>query len=444
MLQETPLLKALSARFGVEERGSTVPRELAAGAATFASMAYILAVQPAVMSNAGMEAGAVFTATALSAGAATIVMALVGKLPIALASGLGINVYIAFTVCGAMGFTWQTALAAVFVEGVVFLVLSLCGVRQALVKAIPETIKKAAALGIGLLVAIAGLDGAGILHTGGGTPLAVGAVTSGAPLVAVLGLVILIVLYTRGVSGAVLIAILAAAVIGIPLGVTTLPPDFTAFSLPPAPYTPVDVARGLQAASPMDFFVVFFSLLFVDIFDTVATLSGVALQGKLLDEDGNIVNCKQALVSDAVGTILGSLVGATTVTSYLESLTGVASGGRTGLASVATGVLFFLALFFSPLFLLIPAAATAPALIFVGFLMLGAVSNIDVSDVEVGLPIFITMLIIPTSYSISEGLAWGFIVHTLVKAVKRKWREITPAVWALSALFLVKLLFVRM
>jgi AGZA family xanthine/uracil permease-like MFS transporter len=371
--------KWLYSYFGIEKRNSTIPREIAAGIVTFAAMVYIIAVQPTIMSVAGMDPGAVITATALTAGIATLIMAFIGKIPVALASGLGINAFIAFSVCGPRGFNWQTAIAAVFVEGVVFLILSLCGVREAIIKAIPDELKKAVALGIGLFIAVVGLynGGSGILTVGGGTPIGINSITSGAPLVIVLGLLLLIILYTLKVPGSILIAIIASTLIGIPLGVTHVPENFSIFGTPATPYLPQDIIAGLQSVKPADFFVVFFSLLFIDMFDTISTLSGVALQGNLLDKNGNIINCKGALISDALGTIVGSLFGATTVTSYIESSTGVAAGGRTGLASVATGILFLLAMFLSPLFLLIPGAATAPALIFVGFLMLGAVSNLD-------------------------------------------------------------------
>jgi AGZA family xanthine/uracil permease-like MFS transporter len=432
--------------FDIALRDSTIPRELMAGVVTFASMVYILAVQPVIMKSAGMDAGAVVTATALTAGIATLLMAFIGKIPVALASGLGINAFIAFSVCGPMGFNWQTAIAAVFIEGLVFLIISLCGLREAIIKAIPNELKKAVALGIGLFIAVVGLynGGNGILTVGGGTPLGINSITSGAPLVIVLGLLITTILYALKVPGSILIAIIAATIIGIPLGVTHVSANFSIFGTPAAPYLPHDILAGLQHVKTADFFAVFFSLLFIDMFDTISTLSGVALQGNLVDKNGNIINCRGALISDSLGTIIGSLFGATTVTSYIESSTGVAAGGRTGLASVVTGILFLLAMFLSPLFLLIPGAATAPALIFVGFLMLGAVSNLDLRNIEVGLPIFITMLIIPMSYSISEGLAWGFIAYTLIKVVKRKWRDISLMTWILTAVFIAKLIFVRM
>lgn len=432
------MTKTLNSFFQIKARGSTIPREVVAGTVTFASMVYILAVQPDIMTAAGMEAGAVFTATALTAGIGTLLMAFLGRIPIAQASGLGINAFIAFSVCGTMGFSWQTAIAAVFVEGLIFIALSLSGMREKIIFAIPDQIKKAVALGIGLFIAVIGLHNAGILATGGGTPLAMNSVTSSAPLLAIIGLVILIVLYTMRVPGSVLIAIVAATLIGIPMGLTKIPDGFAVLRMPPAPYTPFDVLAGLKSVNPLDFLVVLFSLTFIDFFDTVATLAGVAIQSSLLDKDGNIVNCRMAMLSDALATSAGALFGATTVTSFVESATGVAVGGRTGLASAVTGVLFLLALFISPFFLMIPSAATAPALIFVGFMMLGGITGLDLRKLEVGLPVFITMLVVPMSYSIAQGLAWGFISYTLIKLVQGRFADIKPVTWGLTVIFLIR------
>jgi AGZA family xanthine/uracil permease-like MFS transporter len=435
------MIEGIKKYFGITELGSTIPRELIGGVVTFFSMVYILAVQPGIMAAAGMDPGHVFTATAISAGVATLVMAFLGRLPIALASGLGINAFIAFSVCGAMGFTWQTAIAAVFVEGLLFIILSVTNVREKIINGIPDTLKKAVALGIGLFIAVIGLVDAGILVAGGATPLAINSISSGAPLVAIIGLVIMIVLYSLKVPGSIFIAIIAATIIGIPLGVTQGIPNI--IGKPAAPYLPWDIVAGLTGIKIFDFIAVFVSLLFVDMFDTISTFAGIAEQGNLKDEHGKIRNVKNGLLSDAIGTVFGSLIGSTTVTSYIESSTGVAVGARTGLASVVTGLLFLLALVFSPLFLAIPSAAIAPCLIFVGFLMLGAVTGLDFKDIEVGLPVFITMLMVPMSYSISEGLAWGFISYTLVKICKGKYKEISITTWILTAIFLVKILFIH-
>jgi AGZA family xanthine/uracil permease-like MFS transporter len=434
------MAKSLNAYFAISARGSTVSREIIAGIVTFLSMVYILAVQPDIMSAAGMDTGRVFTATALSAGVATLVMAFVGRIPVALASGLGINAFIAFTVCGAMGYRWETALTAVLIEGLLFILLTITGFRELIVKAIPDVIKKATAVGIGLFIAIVGLNNAGILVTGGGTPIGINAVTSGPPLVAAIGLVILVILYTLRVPGSVFLAIIASTVIAVPFGLVSIPADFSPISKPPAPYF---FDFDFSVVMSIDFAVVFFSLLFVDFFDTISTLAGVAHQGNLLDKNGNIINCKEALLSDAIGTVFGSIFGATTVTSYIESATGVSTGGRTGLASVVTGILFLAALFLSPFFLLIPSAATAPCLIFTGVLMLGSVTGLNFRDIDVALPVFITVLMIPISYSISTGLAWGFLSYVLVKFCVGKINDITVTTWLLSLIFLAKIIWVK-
>ncbi|MDR2098239.1 MAG: NCS2 family permease [Spirochaetaceae bacterium] len=434
------MAKGLNAYFGIAARGSTVSREVVAGIVTFLSMVYILAVQPGIMSAAGMDTGRVFTATAISAGVATLIMAFLGRIPVAMASGLGINAYIAFTVCGAMGYKWETALTAVLVEGVLFILLTLTGLRELIVKAIPDVIKKATAVGIGMFIAIVGLNNAGILVTGGGTPIGINAVTAGPPLVAALGLVILVILYTLRVPGSVFIAIIAATIIAIPLGLVSIPAGFSPVSKPPAPYFfDFDFTNIMS----IEFAVIFFSLLFVDFFDTISTLAGVAHQGNLLDKDGNIINCKNALLADAIGTTFGSFLGATTVTSYIESATGVSTGGRTGFASVVTGLLFLAALFLSPIFLLIPGAATAPCLIFTGVLMLGSVTGLNFREIDVALPVFITVLMIPMSYSISTGLAWGFISYVIVKFCVGKLNEISVTTWILSLIFLAKIIWVK-
>ena len=433
-------MKTLDTYFSISQRGSRLSTEIIAGIVTFASMVYILAVQPNIMSAAGMDPSAVFTATAISAGFATILMGIYGRIPIALASGLGINAFIAFTICGTMGFPWQVALAVVFVEGLIFLIISLLKIREKIVDAIPETVKKAVGLGIGLFIAVVGLESAGMLSVGGGTPIALHSITSGTPLVAVMGLIILIVLYALKVPGSIFIAILATTIIGIPFHVTAIPEGFKFFSFASAPYTPFDIIAGLEAVNPIQFLTVMIALLFVDIFDTVATLISVAHQSNLMTKDGKIVNVREAMITDAIGTMFGSLVGAITVTAYIESSTGVAVGGKTGIASVVTGLLFFVSLIFAPLFLLVPGAATAPALIFVGFLMLGTISQIDLKNIEIGLPIFITMLILPFSYSIGTGLAWGFISYVLVKCAMRKFKEINLTTWILTIIFLIKII----
>ena len=363
--------------FNLSARGTTVKREIIAGITTFLAMAYILSVNPGMLGSIpGMSAGGVFTATALASALATLVMALAANLPIALAPGMGLNAFFTYTVVGSMGYSWQIALTAVFLEGVLFIILSLFNVREAIIKAIPANLKKAVAVGIGLFIALIGLSNAGIVSSEMGTIIGF-APLEGSALVAVIGLLITVILYTLRVPGAILIGIILTTIVGIPFGVTKIPEGFKAVSLPEAPlFWKFDFSQVLT----LKFFTVFFTFLFVDIFDTIGTLVGVTTEAGLTDKDGNIPKVKQALLADAIGTVAGAALGTSTVTSFVESSSGVAAGGRTGLSSIVTAVLFVLALFLSPLFLLVPSAATAPALIFVGFLMMKAVAGIVFED----------------------------------------------------------------
>ena len=386
--------------FQLKERGTTVSKEVVGGITTFLAMAYILAVNPGILSAASMPWGGVFTATAISAAIATLVMALVANLPVALAPGLGLNAFFAFSVCLGMGCSYQLALTAVLLEGILFIILSLCGVREAIVHSIPEGIKKAVAVGIGLFIAIIGLNNAGIcVHRDNSTLIEFVnfAGDNHAAIVAILGLIITIALYTLNIKGSILIGIIITTIIGIPFGVTTIPENFKPFSTPAAPILFAFDFGGI-GKNVGQFFVIFFTFLFTDMFDTIGTLLGVAEQGNLKDENGDVKNAKGALLSDAIGTVAGACLGTSTVTSFVESSSGVAAGARTGLASVVTGILFLLALFLSPLFGLIPAAATAPALIFVGYLMMRAVVGIKFDDPTEGIPAFITIMTMPFAY----------------------------------------------
>ena len=389
--------------FKLQERQTTISKEIIGGITTFLAMAYILAVNPSILSGSGMEWGPVFTATAIAAGIATLVMAFVANLPVALAPGLGLNAFFTYTVVLGMGCSWQLALTAVFIEGLLFVILSLCGVREAIIRSIPEGLKKAVAVGIGLFIAIIGLVNAGICTTDTGTTI--GFVNfnmqHATAIVAILGLIITIVLYTLKVPGAILIGIIITTIIGIPFGVTTIPEDFKPFSLPSKPYLFAFDFKGIAISSVTgkfsfavlgQFFVIFFTFLFTDLFDTIGTLLGVAEQGNLKDENGEVLNVKGALLSDAIGTVAGAALGTSTVTSFVESSSGVAAGARTGLASLVTGILFLLSLFLSPLFFLIPSAATAPALIFVGYLMMKSVVDIQFDDPTEGIPAYLRLL----------------------------------------------------
>lgn len=424
--------------FNLSARGTTVKREIIAGITTFLAMAYILSVNPGMLGSIpGMSAGGVFTATALASALATLVMALAANLPIALAPGMGLNAFFTYTVVGSMGYSWQIALTAVFLEGVLFIILSLFNVREAIIKAIPTNLKKAVAVGIGLFIALIGLSNAGILlKTDAGSVIIGFAPLEGSALVAVIGLLITVILYTLRVPGAILIGIILTTIVGIPFGVTKIPEGFKAVSLPEAPlFWKFDFSQVLT----LKFFTVFFTFLFVDIFDTIGTLVGVTTEAGLTDKDGNIPKAKQALLADAIGTVAGAALGTSTVTSFVESSSGVAAGGRTGLSSIVTAVLFVLALFLSPLFLLVPSAATAPALIFVGFLMIKAVAGIEFEDLTEGIPCFITIIVMPFAYSIADGIAWGIITYVILNLVKPgNYKKISIVTWVLFVIFILR------
>ena len=426
--------------FHLKERGTTVGKEIIGGITTFLAMAYILAANPGILSASGMDFNAVFTATAISASIATLVMAFIANLPVALAPGLGLNAFFTYSVVQQMGCTWQFALTAVFVEGLIFILLSLFGVREAIIKSIPDSLKKAVSVGIGLFICIIGLVNAGICTADTGTIIGFENLNMNhaSALVAVLGLIITIVLYILNVPGSILIGVAVTTIIGIPFGVTSIPENFKPFATPAAPYLfKFEWANALS----LKFFVVLITFLFTDMFDTLGTLMGVAEQANLKDKDGNIINCKGALLADSIGTVAGACLGTSTVTSFVESTSGVAAGAKTGLASVTTGILFLIALFLNPIFALIPAAATAPALIFVGYLMMKSVKSIEFSDPTEGIPAFITIMTMPFAYSISKGIIWGLISYVICKVAGKKAKEIPVVTWILAAVFIADVIF---
>lgn len=426
--------------FHLKERGTTVGKEIIGGITTFLAMAYILAVNPGILSASGMDFNAVFTATAISASIATLVMAFIANLPVALAPGLGLNAFFTYSVVQQMGCTWQFALTAVFVEGLIFILLSVFGVREAIIKSIPDSLKKAVSVGIGLFICIIGLVNAGICTANTGTIIGFENLNMNhaSALVAVLGLIITIVLYILNVPGSILIGVAVTTIIGIPFGVTSIPENFKPFATPAAPYLfKFEWANALS----LKFFVVLITFLFTDMFDTLGTLMGIAEQANLKDKDGNIINCKGALLADSIGTVAGACLGTSTVTSFVESTSGVAAGAKTGLASVTTGILFLIALFLNPIFALIPSAATAPALIFVGYLMMKSVKSIEFSDPTEGIPAFITIMTMPFAYSISKGIIWGLISYVICKVAGKKAKEIPVVTWILAAVFIADVIF---
>ncbi|KGF08443.1 guanine permease [Tissierellia bacterium S7-1-4] len=427
--------------FKLKENKTDVKTEILAGITTFMTMVYILAVNPGMLSETGMDFGGVFTATALSAGVATLIMALYAKYPFALAPGMGLNAFFTYSVCIGMKQSWQFALTAVLVEGIIFILLSLLKVREAIFDLIPLSLKKAVSAGIGLFIALVGLKNAGIIVANEGTTIGLGDLTANASIVALLGLIVIAILYARNVKGALLIGIIIATIIGIPLGVTTLPEGFKIFSLPPSLK---DVAFKFVPFSEImtkDFWIIVVTFLFVDIFDTVGTLAGVASKSGMLDKEGKLPRVSKALTADAVGTIFGACMGTSTVTTFVESSAGVAAGGRTGLTSVTTGIMFILALFIAPLFAIIPAAATAPVLVVVGVFMMSAVMEINWHDLTEAVPAFLTIAMMPFAYSIAEGIVFGIVSYTLIKTFTGKAKDVSALMWVLSVLFVLREIF---
>ena len=427
----------------LKENNTDVRTEVLAGVTTFMTMAYILAVNPLILSDAGMDAGGVFTATALSAAIATLVMALYAKYPFGLAPGMGLNAFFAYTVVlGDMQKSWQFALTAILIEGILFIILSFFNVREGIFNSIPLNLKNAVSVGIGLFIAFLGLDGAGIIQAGEGTLLGLGDLTSGAPIVAIIGILVTGFLFAKNVKGALLIGILVSTLVGIPLGVTELPAGVNnIMSLPPSVSKVAFKFVGFDEIFSWDMLIVVFTFLFVDIFDTVGTLAGVASKADMLDEDGKLPRVGKALAADSIGTIAGACLGTSTVTTFVESASGVAAGGRTGLTALSTAGMFLLALFFAPLFTLIPAAATAPALVIVGLFMMSPIKQIDFEDYTESIPAFLTIIMMPFSGSIAEGIVFGMISYVVLKAVTGRFKEVSWTMTIISILFVLRIIF---
>lgn len=427
----------LEKTFKLSENKTTVRKELMAGLITFLAMSYILVVNPKILSTTGMDRDALFTATALAAIFATLMMGLYAKLPIAQAPGMGLNAFFAFTVCGVMGYSWQFALTAVFIEGLVFILLTFFNVRELIVKSIPKVLKDAIPVGIGLFIAMIGLKNAGIIVSNPDTLVALGDFSRHDIWIAFMGLLVTAVLYARNVNGAILIGIVVSTLFAFILGDVKLP-DSSIISTPPS-IAPIFAQFQWNDIFSFDMVVVVFTLLFVNLFDTVGTLIGVISKTGLADEDGNFPQMKKALFADALGTTVGSILGTSTITAYVESASGVASGGRTGLTSVSTACMFILALFFAPLFLMVPAAATSPALIIVGLFMISSVVKINFNEMSEGLPAFLTIIFMPFTYSIAEGIVFGMLSYAFIKVCSGKVKEVSTTVYIIALLFLIKI-----
>ena len=447
--------------FKLKEHGTDVKTEVIAGLTTFMTMAYILAVNPSILGATGMDTGAIFTATALASAIGSFCMALFANLPFVLSAGMGLNAYFAYTVVLGMGYSWEVALTAVFVEGIIFIILSLTNVREAIFNAIPASLKVAVSVGIGLFITFIGLQNAHIVVDGStlvGLFSFNGSVKAGTfqsegitVVLALIGLLITAFLVIKNVKGNILLSILITWVLGIICQLTGLyVPNAEAgfYSLipsgiisAPASVAPTLFKMDFSAIASLNFVVVVFAFLFVDIFDTLGTLIGCATKANMLDKEGKLPGIKGALMADAVGTTVGACLGTSTITTFVESSSGIAEGGRTGLTSIVSGLLFILALFFSPIFLAIPSFATAPALIVVGFFMMQSVAKINWSDMLEAIPAFICIFAMPFMYSISEGISFGVISFVVLNAVAGKAKKITPLMWVLAVLFILKYIF---
>ena len=430
----------LNKLFGFDSTKHNIRTEVLAGITTFLTMSYILAVNPAMFSALdGMPGGAVFTSTALAAIVGCMMMAFWGKLPFGLAPGMGLNAFFVYTVCMGMGYSWQFALTAVFIEGLIFILLTVTNVREAIVNAIPINLRYAIGAGIGLFIAFIGVQNAEIVVHSDATLVALGDITSGPALLGIIGLLITGFLYVKRVRGAMLIGILLTTLIGIPMGIT----EYRGIMSQPESIAPIFCQFEWDHIFTLDMLVVVFTFLFIDMFDTVGTLIGVCTRAGMVGKDGRIPRLNRAFMSDAISTTVGAMIGTSTTTTYVESAAGVAQGGRTGLTAFTIGCCFAVTIFFSPLFLSIPSAATAPVLIIVGLLMLEPIRNIDFTDYTESIPAFVTVLLMPMAYSISDGILIGMIFYVLLNVCCGKFKKLSPTMYILALLFILKYIFIQ-
>lgn len=429
----------LTKLFGFDSKQTTVRTEILAGITTFLTMSYILAVNPAMFSELeGMPIGAVFTSTALAAIVGCLAMAFWGKLPFGLAPGMGLNAFFVYTVCMGMGYSWQFALTAVFIEGLLFILMTITNIREAIVNAIPITLRYAIGGGIGLFIAFIGLQNGGVIVDDPATLITLGDVTSGTALLSLIGLFITGFLYAKSVRGAMLIGILVTTIIGIPMGIT----EFKGVLSTPESIAPIFCKFEWHNIFSLDMLVVVFTFLFIDMFDTVGTLIGVCTKANMVDSNGRVMRIKEAFMADAIATTVGAMLGTSTTTTYVESASGVAQGGRSGLTAFAIACCFVITLFFSPLFLSIPAAATAPVLVIVGLLMLEPINRIDFGNYSESIPAFVCIITMPLAYSISDGILLGMISYVILNLLCGNYKKITPTMYILAVLFILKYIFI--
>ena len=420
--------------FGFNPKETTVRTEIMAGITTFLTMAYILAVNPNILGETGMDKGALFTTTVLMSALPTIFMALYAKLPLALAPGMGLNAFFAYTVCLIMGYSWQFALTAVFLEGLAFILLTITNLREKIVEVFPPALKTAISAGIGLYIAFIGLKNAEVIVDNPATLVSLGKLTSGSGLLGVIGIGLTSILLVRNVKGALLIGILATTLIGIPMGITNID---GIFSIPPS-IEPIFMKFEWSNIFTAEMATIVFTLLFVDLFDCIGTVIGVTTRANMIGEDGKIPNLKKVFMVDSLSTAAGAAMGTSTVAVYVESAAGVNEGGRSGLTAFTTGICFLLALFFAPFFLAIPAAATAPVLVLVGLMMMSNIWKIDFFDYKESIPAFICMIFMPLAYSISDGILLGHLSYVIVNLLSGNRKNLTTGMYVLAAIFLLK------
>lgn len=421
---------------GFDPKTMNLRTEIIAGITTFLTMSYILAVNPDILSAASMDKGAVFTATALSSALATILLAFLAKLPLAQAPGMGLNAFFAFTLVQGMGYSWQTALTVVLVEGIIFVLLTIFNIRDKIVDCIPVNLRYAISVGIGMFIAFVGLKNIGVIVHNDATLVALGAFTPAA-LIGIFGILLSGVLCYRKVKGALFIGIIITTLVSIPFGVTSLPEGFSLVSSPQS-MAPTFFQFDFSSLLDFDLIVVTVIMVFMDLFNTIGTLVGAANQAGMVTKEGNIPHMKEALLSDAVGTCIGAVCGTSTVTTFVESSAGIAEGGRSGVTSLVTGLLFLLALFFSPLFLVIPSAATAGALFIVGVFMMNGLKDINIDDMTEALPAFVTIMSMVLTYSIAEGIVLGLLSYCIMKIFTGRFKDVHPALYVLAVLFVLK------
>ena len=434
------MTELLNSVFALDEHNTDVKTEVVAGLTTFMTMAYIIFVNPGIVSETGMPFQAVMIATAMSAAFATLCMALLANYPFALAPGMGLNAYFTYAVVLGMGFSWQEALGAVFVSGVLFLILTLTKVRQTIINSMPLTLKSSVSAGIGLFIAFIGMQNAGVVVNSDATLVTLGDLTNPSAILAIVGIIITGLLMAKDVKGSILIGIILTTILGMPFGITEIPSaivEMPSFST----WAPVVLKADIMGALNKGILTIVFAFLFVDLFDTAGTLVGVSHQAGFLDEDGNLPKADRALLADSIGTIGGSMMGTPTVTTYVESASGVAQGGRTGLTGVVVALCFIASIFFSPIISIVPAAATAPALIIVGAIMLENVTEIDWNNIAEALPGFVTIIAMPFTYSIATGISLGFILYPIMKFFHGEGDEVHWIIYILGALFIVKYIF---